>query len=105
MQINNDTIIEWLWWVLASFGAIMTGLVTFIISKERKRIDDLEDYVSKHSMTAITRPEVEIIVNNVKMEFKDEHKDIINALDKRYDELRSDIHNLSKIVIESIRKK
>lgn len=94
-----------MWWVLASFGAIMTGLVSFIISKERKRIDDLEDYVSKHSMTAITRPEVEIIVNNVKMEFKDDHKDIIKALDKRHDEIREDIRNLSQIVMESIRKR
>lgn len=105
MQINNDTVIEWLWWALATLGALMSSLAIFVWKSDRKRLEDLEDYVSKHAMTAITRPEVEIIVNNVKMEVKDDHRDIINALDKRYNEIREDIHNLSQIVVESIRKR
>ena len=119
MQINDDKIVEWIWWLLSAAGGIIVILIGNAWNEERrknaadrKRIDEIEGYIRDHASTAVTRPEVHDIAQSVKrevlLEVKEDHRAIMETLaasDRRTDELRQDIRSLTGVVIDSLRKR
>ena len=119
MHINDEKIIEWIWWLLSGAGGIIVILIGHSWNEERrknavdrKRIDDLEKYMRNHAGNAITRPEVNDIAQNVKrevmLEVKEDHRAIMETLaasDRRTDELRQDIRSLTTVVIDSLQRR
>ena len=76
MQISDRDIIDWLLGIGAAVGALFTALYWYIWRGDRERIRILEESVSK----AITKPEVEHIVQRVEDSFRSEHQQIISQL-------------------------
>ena len=76
MQINDRDIIDWLLGLGAAVGALFTALYWYIWRGDRERIRVLEASVAK----AITKPEVEHIVERVENSFRTEHQQILNEL-------------------------
>ena len=76
MQISDRDIIDWLLGMGAAVGALFTALYWYIWRGDRERIRILEENVSR----AITKPEVEHIVQRVEDSFRAEHLQIISQL-------------------------
>ena len=112
MQINSDTIIEWLGWLLGLAGTALGALMGHAwreerrqTAEDRKRIDELDDRITNHVIHAITRPEVETIAKDIETKFRAEHTALMQALNDRTGELRGDIKALTNIVIDNMRNK
>lgn len=87
MQITDNAIINGLWGVLVVVVGFLARLVWKIMAKSLSRIKDLEDKV----LIAITKPEVDIIVSDVKREFKSDHKGLESKMERIEDSLRTQI--------------
>ena len=83
MQINDRDIIDWLLGLAAGIGALFTALYWYIWKGDRARLKSLENGYSvleARVANAITKPEVEHIVQRVEHSFRDEHRQIIDEL-------------------------
>ena len=94
MQINENSIIELAGWIIATVTAAFLGLVSYIWrsdrrqqAEDRERIRQLEIKVSN----AITEPEVKVIVDDVKREFRSDHAGLAGRLDRVETGLRQEI--------------
>lgn len=94
MQINEDTLIRGMWWVIVTISGAFLTLLGYFWKGDRKRLKTLEEQVSQ----AITKEEVDVIVADVKREFRQEHQSIITQIDRRHDELREDIRDLRNML-------
>lgn len=98
MQINDDTIVQYFikiaGWIAAFISTSFLGLAWYIWRGDRERIRQLEIKVNN----AITKPEVDQIVDRIEMEFHAEHKSIVNIIDRRHEELREDIRDLRNVI-------
>lgn len=89
-------LIDWLY----SIPAALVAVLWYLYRGDRRRIQDLEAAVAQ----AITKSEVENIVNRVEAEFKDEHKSIINEVRGSNQELRDELRELRREIISVIRQ-
>lgn len=94
MQIEDISIIRGLGWLVGLIASAFTGLIWYLYRTDRSRIKRLEEQVAR----AITKPEVEIIVERVERDFRQEHQTIIGIIEKRHDELRQDLRDLRSVL-------
>lgn len=87
MQITESDIINWLWAAVGMVAAAFSFLFKMIWSGDRKRIVSLENKMAH----AITKSEVDLIVEKVEKDFRREHQEIIRVIERNHDELREDI--------------
>ena len=100
MQIDDGRLLGWLWDGLAALAGLVGILLMFIWRGDRARLKIVEEKVAH----AITKPEVDVIVRDVKDEFKDDHKTIIQQVRSSNDELRTELRDLRREIIQVIKQ-
>ena len=93
MQIEDGLLVKFLAWVFAGITGLLATLYWYIWRGDRRRLKTLEEKMAH----AITKPEVDAIVNRVESNFRDEHQNIINAINRSHNELRQDIRDIRSL--------
>lgn len=102
MDINDNKIIEWLWKGLVFLLGGYSIVVRYLWKQEKarqKRQDDRITSLEEKMNHAITKPQVEDIVEKVEKDFRREHQTIIQVIGNTKRELREDIHELRDIIV------
>ena len=89
---------------LSLVATALASLFWYFWKDDRRRIKDLEDNASGHK--GITRLEVEIIVGNIKAEFKEDHREIredqegiLKLLGQHRNETRDDFKEIRRLLM------
>ena len=97
MQIEDGSIVKFLSAVLGVVATALTGLYWYIWRGDRARLKILEEKMQH----AVTLPQVEHIVENVKNDFKNDHSSILHGqqaiiviIDNRQDEMKDYIRDM-----------
>lgn len=88
MQITDNAIIDWLVWVVGTAVSGFIAVLTYVWRGDRKRLREMEEKMAH----AITKPEVDVIVSDVKREFRTDHKGLEGRMDRIEETLRNEIH-------------
>ena len=76
MQIEDGSVVKFLSSVLGVVATALSGLYWYIWRGDRARLKILEDQMQH----VATMPQVKEIVDEIKHEFKDEHKTLLHAI-------------------------
>lgn len=85
----SQVLLKWATEGLLLIGSGFMTLAWFVYRADKRRLKDVEDKVAK----AITKAEVDVIVGNVKTEFRSDHKGLEAKMERIEDNLRKEIHN------------
>lgn len=90
MQIEDGTIVKYLLGVIGTVGAALSTLYWTIWKGDRERIKALEEQMHH----AVTMPQVKAIVDDVKTDVKQDHHDIVAAINHSHEAMRSYIRDM-----------
>lgn len=83
----SQVLLKWATEALLLVGSGLMALIWFVYRSDKKRLNDVEEKVAK----AITKTEVDVIVSDVKREFRGDHKGLEAKMERIEDSLRSQI--------------
>lgn len=85
MQIDEGILVKFFAWIFGGIATLLGTLYWYIWKGDRRRLKVLEEKMA----SAVTKPEVELIVAKVQERFRSDHQGLAEKIESVHEEIRT----------------